>query len=210
MRGSFDDLARSLATPMPRRRAMRTIGAAFAVAAFPALRPGRAIGGAAHQQGATGNAKRCFVTIPFGTHEGGSYYPEYQKCCTGPNNDKEHPNQMSWVCPKDYSCGSAASSFCPCPKKCSDGTCCPSTKGRCVAGTCCPAIRTTFRPGSSGKAAACCPPGTIAVPGGVGLCCPKGKPNCCEEVDRRAGDVETAALGPPKGRLCVNGKLRKT
>lgn len=207
MRGSFDDLARSLATPMPRGRAVRVIGAAFAVAAFPGLRPERALAGAARDT--AGRPVRCFVAIPMGTHEGGNYYPQYEKCCKGPNNDEQRPNQMSWVCPKDHGCGSAASGLCPCPKKCADGACCPSTKGRCVDGTCCPAIRTTFRPGSSGKAAACCPPGTIAVPGGTGLCCPKGKPNCCEEFDVRAGDDETGTLGPPKGRLCVNGKLRK-
>lgn len=205
----FDDLARNLAAPMPRRTALRTLGAALAVGAFPALRPGGAQGHAGRLLGETAKPVRCFVAIPFGTHEGGSYYPQYEKCCKGPNNDKEHPNQMSWVCPKDYSCGSAAGGFCPCPTMCKDGVCCPKSKGRCVNGTCCPANRTTFRPGTGGKGVACCPPGTVAVPGGTGLCCPKGQPKCCEKLDPRAGDDDLTPLGPKKGQLCVNGKLRK-
>lgn len=211
MSSPFDDLARRLATPMPRRQALRTLGAAFAVAAFPALRPDRALGHVGHLQSRAGTPTRlrCFVKIPFGTHEGGTYYPQYQKCCKGPNNDPQHPNLMSWICPKDNSCGSAATVFCPCPTKCKDGGCCPRSKGHCVNGTCCPAIRTTTRPGSSGKGVACCPAGTIAVPGGSGLCCPKGKPKCCEQYDVRDGDGETSTLGPPKGKLCVNGTIRK-
>ena len=212
MSSPFDNLARTLATPVPRRQALRAVGAALLVGAFPALRPDRALGYSGHLQARTAKPVRCFVTIPFGTHEGGGYYPQYQKCCKGPNNDAEHPNQMSWVCPKDYSCGSAAGGFCPCPTKCKDGVCCPRSKGRCVNGTCCPAIRTTTRPGSNGKGVACCPAGTIAVPGGVGLCCPKGARHCCDTYDARvsSGDGDLANLGVKKGLLCVKGGLRKS
>jgi hypothetical protein len=201
MSSLFDDLARTLATPMPRRGALRTIGAALAVAAVPALRPDRALGRAGRSQACVSPTKRCFVEIPFGTHEGGCYYPKLQQCCTGPNNDQEHPNNMSWVCPKDHTCGTAGT--CTCTKKCADGSCCPSTKGRCVNGTCCPAIRTTRAVGRK-NAVACCPPGTIAVPGEAGLCCPKGNPNCCEKYS--SNEELTNLL--PKGKLCVNGKLR--
>ncbi len=205
----FDDLARTLATPMPRRGALRTIGAALAAGAVPALRPDRALGHAGRTQACPSPTKRCFVAIKYGTHEGGCYYPDYAKCCKGPNNDKEHPNQMSWTCPKDNDCGSAATQFCTCSNKCKDGKCCPKSKGRCVKGTCCPLKRTTFAPGTKGKGVACCPPGTIAVPGGTGLCCPPADKDCCDKYDVRNDDDELSVLGPKKGNLCVKGKLRK-
>src|SRR5262245_30754041 len=47
---SFDDLARALSTPMPRRRALRLLGSALVLAVVPALRPSR--GGAASEPGA--------------------------------------------------------------------------------------------------------------------------------------------------------------
>jgi hypothetical protein len=203
----FDDLARTLATPMPRNRALRAIGAALAIDFIPALRPGKATASALRTQQCTGNTARCFVEIPFGTHEGGCYYPKYEKCCKGPNNDPVHPNQMSWTCGKDFDCGSAAGGFCKCTTKCTDGNCCPRSKGRCVNGTCCPAIRTTK--GSGGKPVACCPSGTIAVPGAVGLCCRKGDLNCCDKHDIRKNDDELSPLGPGKGKLCVNGKIKR-
>ena len=207
MSNLFDDLARTLAQPMPRRGALRAIGAGLAVAAIPALRPDRAVGHAGRAHQCTGRHQRCFVAIPFGTHEGGCYTREFQQCCKGPNNDPVHPNQMSWVCPKDHTCGEAG--LCKCTTKCGDGSCCPRSKGRCVNGTCCPAIRTTHRPGSSGKGVTCCPSGTIAVPGGSGLCCRKGDLDCCDKHDVRKGDDELTPLGPRKGHLCINGKIRK-
>ena len=205
----FDNLARALATPMPRRQALRAVGAAFAVAAFPTLRPDRAAASAVRVQECPSPTKRCFVAIKDGTHEGGCYYSDYAKCCVGPNNDSVHPNQMSWTCGKDEDCGSAKAGFCKCTNKCKDGKCCPKSKGRCVKGACCPAIRTTFAPGTNNKGAACCPPGTIAVPGGVGLCCPKGKAKCCDEFDSRVDTGELAPLGMGKGKLCVKGKVKK-
>ncbi len=178
MSGHLDDLARTLATPMPRRRALRTIGTALAVAAIPALRPGRALGHSGRLQARAGTPVRCFVTIPYGTHEGGSYDPQYQKCCTGPNNDPVHPNLMSWVCPNDHSCGSAAGGFCPCPTKCKDGGCCPPSKGRCVNGTC-----------TTGCGGVACPPGN----------------KCCAPTQlmpkARCYDPETRCCTPVKGVL---------
>lgn len=39
----FDNLARTLASPMPRRRAVRVLGAAVVVATLPGLRPRSAL-----------------------------------------------------------------------------------------------------------------------------------------------------------------------
>lgn len=142
MSSPLDYLARTLATPMPRRQALRTIGAAFAVAAFPALRPERGLGGTRTSQVCEGgDRERCFVTVPMGTHEGGCYAPKYEKCC-------KIPDKMSWVCPNDYECGTGSANLCPCPTKCKDGGCCPPRKGRCVNGTC-----------LTGCGGVACPPG---------------------------------------------------
>ena len=208
MSNSFDDLARTLASPMPRRRALQSLGAALAVGAFPALRPTRA----SAADGCPGPTKRCFVKIKYGTHEGGCYYPDYAKCCVGPNaSTGSEANLMSWTCPKDHDCGTAKGGFCPCPTKCKDGACCPKKKGRCVGGTCCPHIRTTAKPGSGGTVY-CCPAGTIAVPDRVGLCCRKGEPNCCKAYDPNVVGTSYEEIRTElrdKRQVCVNGKLRK-
>ena len=161
-------------------------------------------------QQCTGQTERCFVQIPFGTHEGGCYYPAIEKCCKGPNNDAEHPNQMSWTCGKNEECGSAKDGFCKCSNTCKDGGRCPKSKGRCVKGTCCPAIRTTFAPGTNRKGVACCPPGTVAVPGREGVCCKKGDPDCCTPPDPDPDD-DLTPLAPKlkRGQLCVKGAIRK-
>ena len=88
--------------------------------------------------------------------------------------------------------------------------CCPKCKGRCVKGTCCPLKRTTFAPGTNRKGVACCPPGTIAVPGAVGLCCPKGDLDCCTPKDADPDD-DLVPLSPKlkRGQLCVKGEVRK-
>jgi hypothetical protein len=80
-----------------------------------------------------------------------------------------------------------------------------------VSGKCCPAIRTTFAPGTRKRGVACCPPGTVAVPGGIGLCCRRGDRDCCEQYDTRIGDEENLPPLPlRRGRLCVNGRIRRS
>ena len=118
---------------MSRRRALRTLGAALAVAAVPSIGPGRAFGQARRLQ----TCKRCFVKIKFGTHEGGCCIttPGYeQECCVGPNLDKEHPNLMSWCCARG-ACGP------------SGGSCklsCPSGQFLCGSKRCCQKVRPTL------------------------------------------------------------------
>lgn len=210
MNSPFDDLARTLATPMPRRRALRSLGAALAISAIPALRPARA----AATGECPGTTKLCFVKLPMGGHSAGCYYPTVERCCIGPNNDSQHPNKMSWICDKDEGCGEMIPGgdiklACTCSNRCKDGKCCPRSKGRCVDGTCCPAKRTTFAPGTNGKGVACCPAGTIAVPGRTGQCCPKGDMTCCDPEDTTDDDL-LAPLGKKlkRGQLCVKGKVR--
>lgn len=209
--GSFDDLARVLATPMPRRRALRTLGAALVVSLLETRRPEPAAARSLRSQACPAPYRRCFVAIKYGTHEGGCFDPRHSKCCVGPNGDPVRPNRMSWTCPADVECGSAKTGFCVCTTRCTDGGCCPRSKGRCVAGTCCPAIRTTHAPGTNGKGVACCPPGTIAVPGATGKCCPRNDLQCCDPPPADEGD-EVVSLGPrlARGQLCVKGKVTRS
>jgi hypothetical protein len=42
----------------------------------------------------------------------------------------------------------------------------------------------------------------------MSLCCRKGDLDCCDKYDVRKSDDEVGTLGPGKGKLCVNGKVR--
>ena len=209
MSSAFDDLARTLARPMPRRHVLRMLGGAVAVAAIPGLR-------ARPAHAATGG-----LTCP----------PPTSVCTNGKGSELCQPDGGACcifsyeivVCPRGWRCGTEASPACvcdgtvdrtgacvQCPTKCKDGTCCPRSKGRCVNGTCCPAIRTTLAPGTNGKGVACCPPGTIAVPKEAGLCCPKGKPKCCDPKGGGPGSDDDLQLLLKRGQLCVKGKIVRT
>ena len=210
MSNAFDDLARALASPMPRRRVLRTLGGVVVVAAFPGLRARPA------------HAARGGLTCPPGT----------ELCSNGKGSELCKPDGGACcifsyeivVCPRGWRCGTESSPGCvcdgtrdrtgacvQCATKCKDGKCCPK-KGRCVNGTCCPAIRTTFAPGTNRKGVACCPPRTIAVPGKIGQCCPKGDPTCCDPKDVPGGDEDLVTLTPKlkRGQLCVKGKTTRS
>lgn len=207
----FDDLARTLVTPMPRRRALRTMGTALAISAFPALRPGRAGAQAARLQ----TCKRCFVAIKFGTHEGGccSTTPGFlQDCCIGPNNDQEHPNQMSWCCAKG-ACGASGG-------KCNFS--CPSSHFLCGSKKCCLKARPTL-PAEvcyQGRCLPACPANTLKCGTlGTPICCNKSKQKCrngkcCDKCGGNGTCCDPATTfccrepGKPKsaGRCCKKDK----
>jgi hypothetical protein len=207
MSGLFDDLARSLVGPMPRRRVLRLLGGAVAVAAVPGLRarPARA-----H------SLPTCGPTTELCTNGTGSdvCMPLGGTCCIFPD--------IVVGCRPGFRCGDGRNAPCLCDGEEEDGKCvkcvkarmckgkCCPKNNRCVKGACCPLKRTTFAPGTNGKGAACCPAGTIAVPGAVGWCCPKGDMDCCAPISF-GGDDELVGLrpAPKRGQLCVKGKNQK-
>ncbi len=231
---AFDDLARNLASPMPRRRVLQIAVGALVAGVLPG-------GGTTAAPAAT---TRAWRTAGCGKGGGGlscaaQFEAPITECC-GPI-DKSNPESNYTCCPPGecwhHGTGSTSSTTCCPPKercglsccgsfqtcdrklkqcvfceggKCADGSCCPKTKGRCVKGACCPLKRTTFAPGTNKKRVACCPPGTVAVPGGVGECCPKNDPDCCKTKDPDPDD-DLAPLGKKlnRGQLCVNGKVTK-
>lgn len=217
MSSPFDELARTLATSMPRRRAVYVLGAALVTTSLTGFKPRPARAG-------TLALGRFSVERPCKTGQFCGFAVEGQDgynigCCMAKgvrfvccNQDKE---VGSWCCPEAHTCGDGTGKTgpsCVCSNKCKDGSCCPKSKGRCVSGTCCPLKRTTFAPGTKKNGVACCPPGTVAVPGATGACCPKGQLDCCEPPPVKGdGGDELANLSPAlkRGQLCVNGKVRK-
>jgi hypothetical protein len=180
----IDDLARTLATPMPRRGALRTMAAALAIGAFEAVRPRRAAGFAGSSSGCPevdcGNPNLKLCCVPVGKY-GGFHStgccgdPGREDCCIGPNDSEEHPNPMSWCCPK----GTCAASWRAAPQGCLEKRTCKSDevvcgKACCKSGqSCCGGNGTCCDPATT----YCCrEPGDAKSPG---LCCKKGIESCC-------------------------------
>lgn len=208
---SFDDLARTLATPMPRRRALRTIGAALAVGAFPALRPGRAAGHAAGSTAGcpitcTGEEQKCCVKLAGKDRYNavGCYDPKFQKCCVGSNQDPKKPENATWRCSKCAPCGtfkkpcSGRGALEVCGEKCcAQGEYCASSR----RSLCC-------RKDEEACEDKCCGPkqqcidGQCRCPAGRAVCgrecCAKNKV-CSKAVEYRTGKATYAC--------CTTGKV---
>lgn len=221
--GRFDDLARTLATPMPRSRALKTLGAGLAVAMFPALRPTRATGAGSVTCPIKCDSRTfaCCTATKFpggapGIHVGGCCDRKRERCCIGPN---AIGNPMSWCCPtcKGELCGDGCcekGQFCASPRR---SLCCGKGEDACVVsgggkgqGQCCkPDERCCFNT----KSASCCKPnqtckdgkclclkGEVKCPGGQ--CCANGKTCCGDEGCCEKGEVCYKGVCCPKGKHC--------
>ncbi len=230
----FDDLARTLAKPMPRSRALRTVGAALVTAVAPAALARPVSAAPLATQACTGCGVPHLAGCVLNKTCGSGQSVGFPVCCKWPGflgqwspggaaglcaqagaQENSPPGGLACCCPPNTICGNVQGGEPPCVPKCNgpvcsvDKQCCPKKTGRCVKGKCCPAIRTTKATGPNSRAVACCPAGTIAVPGATGLCCRRGHKDCCDKFDPRNGDDDLSPLPPPRGKLCVNGKLRK-
>ena len=228
-RQSLDDLARTLAEPMPRRRALRFAGAALVGSVVPGLRPLAALadgcGPDTHCSdactadgdiGACGTESRnacgqitCRLTGCL--HAG-------EKCCPGPD--------QPWICNEDDRCGSPNGPHCvSCPeeRKCGK-TCCKSDEF-CAS----PNRELCCKTGDNGclvpnsPHGACCRPGTqCCFTKNGGVCCgsdqtcKNGKCVCkegqtCGEHCCKKGETCSNGRCCPKGRVnCGDGECCKS
>lgn len=99
----LDDVARTLATSMPRRRALRAIGGALVAATVPLLRPGAGIG-AATRPGQYPAPKKC------ADYKEGPTCPKL--CCRDcpPIPSGGNPGVLKWCCNTDDDCNFEAPS----------------------------------------------------------------------------------------------------
>jgi hypothetical protein len=191
--GSFDDLARDLAAPMPRGRAVRMLAAGLVVASVPGLTARRAR--------AAGQQKPCSTGGTFcgNVNPLGQIGYNIGCCLGGPNETRtvccpgKPPDIGSLCCPTGYTCGNTtpnARENCKCASKvvcggkcCAKGqycetrligddTCekrCPVTGEQKCIGVCCTKNETCGFFGCS------CKPGLVSA--GAGTCVePKNDP----------------------------------
>ena len=205
----FDDLARKLATPMPRRRALRLAGAALVAAAVPALRPRSAFAGC-------GPDTKCSSTCLLPPHIGGCGVEEPTGCGSQVNcrlsggcmiagdtccRAGVGPKEDAWICPKGTECDYSDPSgrrctTCPKARKCRDGCCKPDEiceDGECVP---CPGPRRCGRGG-------CCSEGAVCRNPKSGLCCDSSWKVC------EAGRDNPVNCCPPTESCCINAKTKK-
>lgn len=192
--GRFDELARALATPMPRRRALRIVGLALLGASVPAV-----ASRAARAAVAGGCAFICGDDKSF-------------DCCSGDDTCCWPPGLNPVCCPTGNVCDQNAGCVAPC----ADG------RPRCGV-TCCSAGKSCTDPsrslccddGSTLCDGKCCPKGfecaTLVVAGKRNeLCvprCPSGQTRCgvaCCPRGTRCSNPNTATCGkcPPGQRGC--------
>ena len=219
----FDDLARALASPMPRRRAVRMVGAALAVAALPGLRPRSALARSSitcdpnTEELCSKNAGTqvcmplggtCCIFGPESGYDGGLLVGcgKGARCGSGKLGDRCVCDQH-WdaegncvECDEADKCGKNCckkGQYCASPKK---GLCCKEGATYCtvIAGS---------GSGSGGGKATCCPEGT--------KCCANDKrSDCCRPGQQcRAGRCTcpdgTQSCGGTcckTGERCSNGK----
>jgi hypothetical protein len=167
----LDDLARVLAQPMPRRRALRIVGTSLAAAALPGFRPG--VAGAAVRAGeCRGDTRACPRMVQ------GAQGPDL--CCGSPARryscegtifepicvDSCQPGEEPCTSKLKDQNGYAEFACCKPPLRCIEGVCdkpCPPGQKRC-GGNCCKSSETcqkgTCCPNTRVCGAACCSPGT--------------------------------------------------
>ncbi len=222
---SMDSLARSLAPPMPRRRALRLVGSALLLAAVPALRPSfaRGAGGGIEDRpdiidpprGPWGSPVRCgesrgqpVICNPTSNcvkccpaeGGGGSCCPCYFSC-----------RPRSGLCDKQIACPPDGRPYCG-----PQGHCC-NTNETCWRGSVCLPI---CKSNEQLCGEDCCHPSTeclnLQLPGSRGrlTCwpkCPRGRTrcgiNCCPRgqkcIDSRVGKCSPCDVGQrPCGRKC--------
>lgn len=207
----FDDLARALSEPMPRRRVLRLFGGIVVAAAIP---------GTAAAAGVSRRPSRRTGNCPAGQTYCQAALPTNYTCC-----DKYNPVCCSspsavLCCKEGCSCGRDSRNYpdcvdCPrCAKGyeecgeygcCQPGTYCASTSKRVL---CC-------RRGESGCGSRCCAKGLRCRNPKDGTCeeCPKGKEacgkKCCPKGSYCCNPAKSICCSKRTGSCCNTGRTGK-
>jgi len=227
----FDDLARALASPMPRRRALRLAGAALVAATVPGVRPHSA-SARTRSAGtpceslctATPGYKPCGITGKNAYGEtncymAGCYDPKVDKCCyIGKHSDTE---PGVYICSNDSRCGTVESlkkEGKSCIRECTRcGNDCCTEDEACVS----PKRSLCCKKGEGGAApipclvpkspeGTCCKPGTeckINPTGTAAKCCHPSQVlrsgRCtCADPKQQCGDT---CCDAKQGKVCSKG-----
>lgn len=207
----IDDLAKALAQPMPRRKALRVLAVGVATVAVPGITPrrARASGASSGKINAPCSQGGTFCGYP----DGGGYNIG---CCLGAKGDTRTvccPGQSGVVgslcCPTGFTCGNTSADYtqgcichgridnrtgeCNCPPTKVCGNICCADNEKCEDGECvnCPDDDTC------GKE--CCSNGTVCQNKNTGLCCVKAWNPCGKG---RPGGVSKCC--PPNDTCCLN------
>jgi hypothetical protein len=202
--GLFDDVARTLATPMPRRRALRIAAGLLVAAAVPAYRP----------KPAAATVTKAFAGCPKGglqscTERFGpelpaccpDYRPGFAICC---KSTDECFNDNKNCCPKDKQCGGRC---CLPDQKCKDGRCVDCPEEQACGETCCD-------PGEycgSKRRGLCCPKGhdaCVVYGGSAGLCCGPGTTCCANAKSAKCCDAKHPCVKGGGRCKCAKGETR--
>jgi hypothetical protein len=212
----FDDLARTLAEPMPRRRAVRVIGASLAAVALPGIGPRLARAATTSRSQTCGGGQRLCWTAPDwvpGRPDAQPYccpYPEQQWSCGDKDNGYKCKNDCPPVNPrtgkKQKPTWSAAKYQDGRPQK---YNCCPVPQFDPVDGECVPGCSFTHGPGAHRCGKTCCPRSQRCVRS-TGTCenCPPDRPvvcgsECCDRSEELCLDVRSSVSSGVRRRQCV-------
>jgi hypothetical protein len=210
----FDELARTLATPMPRRKAVQIIGGAVAAAAVPAFKAAEAhanpnplrLGAFRPTEGCGGVCTAPKVVCGFEVTSKTGNVGCNVGCCHVPGDKttavccNQNHATGSWCCPEEYRCG--------------DGT--GTGQGNCIH--VCPPNRNCDH--------VCCPKGEVCRNGKI--CCKESQSacgaNCCDAneecINLRVGPTTAKYCAPrcpkkrsrcgprccPKGEKCIDDR----
>jgi hypothetical protein len=183
-------LARELAAPMPRRKALVLAGSALVMAAFPSLRPAGAVA-AVSSCGALGCSGKCCSATDWSVPGlQGVCCDETDVCCSGARRASDPDHTYGWCCPQGQACGEElgdCKASCKAPSFECGQHCCNEHAACCPVSSeddpiCCPDDHDCVKqiqPGQAGitpdSRYVCCPPERLVTALTVSrICCPEG------------------------------------
>lgn len=186
---SFDDLAKEIASgALPRRKALKLMGAAILGTVVGSWFPGVAEARSFHNRRRFPNHKRrrrVYALLCLSSAVG--YCPtSFPTCCPPSAGGGCCSIGYPYCCPPPSSGGNGSCCSIDCPNCCpagSSGPCCPSGFPDCCppssSAECCPSGFSNCCP--AGSRADCCVEGfpNCCPPGSAADCCPSNFPNCC-------------------------------